>query len=195
MSVPSIKGVAFKGVIEDLAALQACGGVSDAEIEAALSESDRAWLEEQISPGFWYPMETYDRILDLLVEKEGGPDAAAYLRARGERAMKRMLDLGLYRQFETVGQGWSARVGAVMTSLGDAVYNFAQWEFIAPEDVGTAGREFVIELREAQAFSDHSLGTIEGAVAMLASRAANCPVDVTLARPTRDRVRIEAKRR
>jgi len=195
MSVPSIKGVAFKGVVEDLAALQACGGVSDAEIQAALSESDRVWLEEQISPGFWYPMETYDRILGLLVAKEGGPDAAAYLRARGERAMKRMLDLGLYRQFETIAQGWSVRVGAVMTSLGDAVYNFAQWEFIPPDDEETAGNQFAIELREAQAFSDQALGTIEGAVAMLAARAANCAVEVTLERPTRDRVRIEAKRR
>jgi len=195
MSVPSIKGVAFKGVVEDLEALRACGGVSDAELGAALSAADRAYLEEQISPGFWYPMETYDRILALLVEKEGAPDGVAYLHARGERAMKRMLDMGLYRQFETIEEGWGGRVGAVMTSLGDAVYNFAHWEFQRPDDEESAARQFAIELREAQAFSENALRTIEGAIAMLAARAANGPVDVTAERPTRDRIRIEAKRR
>ncbi|HKJ23712.1 MAG TPA: hypothetical protein VKB65_02745, partial [Myxococcota bacterium] len=62
-------------------------------------------------------------------------------------------------------------------------------------DEESAARQFAIELREAQAFSENALRTIEGAIAMLAARAANGPVDVTAERPTRDRIRIEAKRR
>jgi hypothetical protein len=195
MSVPSIKGVAFKGLVEDLQALRACGGVSDAEIEAALTDADRAHLEEQISPGFWYPMESYNRMLDLMVEKEGGPDPVGYLHGRGEGAMKRMLDLGLYRQFDAMEEGWGGRVGAVMTSLGDAVYNFAHWEFLRSDDEEEAAREFAIELTEAEPFSDHALRTIEGAIAMLASRAASGPVDVSVRRPAPDRVRVDVKRR
>lgn len=195
MSVPSIKGVAFKGVVEDLEALRACGGVSEAELEASLSEADRAYLDEQISPGFWYPMESYDRMLGVLVEKEGAPDGVAYLKARGERAMKRMLDLGLYRQFETMKEGWGGRVGATMVSLGDAVYNFARWEFVRPDDEAAASREFAIELADADPLNDQALHTIEGAIAMLAARAASGPVDVTSERPSRDRIRIEARRR
>jgi hypothetical protein len=109
--------------------------------------------------------------------------------------MKRMLDLGLYPQFETIEEGWGGRVGAVMTSLGGAVYNFARWEFIRSDDEEVAAREFAIELTEAGPFSDDALRTIEGAIAMLAARAASGPVDVTTERPTRDRIRIEAKRR
>jgi hypothetical protein len=195
MSVPSIKGVAFKGVVEDLGALRACGGVSDAELEASLTEADLAYLEEQISPGFWYPMESYDRMLGVLVAKEGAPDGVAYLHARGERAMKRMVDMGLYRQFETMKEGWVGRVGNAMTSLGGAVYNFASWEFVRPDDEVAAAREFTIELTEAEPLNDHALHTIEGAVAMLAARAAAGPVDVTSERPSRDHIRIEAKRR
>jgi hypothetical protein len=195
MSVPSIKGVAFKGLVEDLQALRACGGVGDAELEAALTDADRIHLEEQISPGFWYPMESYDRMLAVLVDKEAGADPVTYLHGRGERAMKRMLDMGLYRQFDAIEEGWGGRVGSVMTSLGDAVYNFAHWEFLRSDDEEEAARQFAIELTEAEAFSDHALRTIEGAIAMLAARAASGPVDVSVQRPSADRVRIEVKRR
>jgi hypothetical protein len=37
--------------------------------------------------------------------------------------------------------------------------------------------------------------TIEGAIAMLAARAAGGPVDVVAERPSRDRIHIEATRR
>jgi hypothetical protein len=134
-------------------------------------------------------------MLELLVEKEGAPDGVAYLHARGERAMKRMLDLGLYRQFEAMDQGWGGRVGSVMTSLGDAVYNFARWDFVRPEGEAEAAQRFTIEIHDAEPFSDQAMRTIEGAIAMLAARAAGGPVDVVAERPSRDRIHIEATRR
>lgn len=198
MSEPSIKGSAFLGVVEDLRRLRDEGAVDAAELDARLAAEERAILDEEVTPGFWYPMATYDRMLQLLVEKEGDRNPAAYLHARGEKAMKRMMDMGLYAQFESLEKGWSRLVGRVMVTISSVVYNFMRWEIHHAEGeqsvTGEGGEQFTIVIHDDGLLSDNARQTIEGAVGMLSSRAAEGPTEVASARVAPDRVELSCRR-
>jgi len=196
---PSIKGSAFAGVVSDLNRLVSEGALSEAELAARLEPADRELLTEEIAPGFWYPMAAYDRMLALLVDKEGDPDAHAYLRGRGERAMKRMMELGVYSQLETLDKGWTRLVGRVMATFASVVYSFARWELRAESTeegaVGAVGDEFTLVGHDDGLLSVQARATIEGAAAMLATRIAGGPVDVTSERVAPDRIELRGIRR
>lgn len=198
MPQPSIKGSAFQGVVNDLNRLVAEGVVREAELAERLEPGDRELLGEEISPGFWYPMAAYDRMLALLVDKEGGPDPRAYLRGRGERAMKRMIEMGVYSQLESLDKGWTRLVGRVMATFASVVYSFARWELRSastePGAVGTVGDEFTLVGHDDGLLSDQARATIEGATAMLAARIAGGPVDVTSERVAPDRIELRGVR-
>jgi len=198
MPDPSIKGSAFTGVVEDLQKLVAHGELTRDEIERRLDPSDLELLDSPVAPGFWYPMACYDRILDLLVEVEAGDDPRAYLMARGERAMKRLMDLGLYNQFASLEKGWTRLSGRVMSTMGQVVYNFMSFEIVsglpdgAPE--GVESERFTILVRDGGRLSANAQATIEGATAALAARAARGPVEVWSTRVSTDEVEIYVAR-
>jgi len=199
MPDPSIKGSAFVGVVEDLRKLEAGGEITREALADRLPEQDLAILErEEIAPGFWYPMTTYDRLLDVLVDVEGGDDPRAYLMGRGEAAMKRLMDLGLYNQFSTLERGWTRLSGRVLGTIGQVVYNFLSFEVVADaadDAADAAGRErFTILVRDAGILSRNAQTTIEGAVAALASRAARGPVSVSAARVAPEELEIYVER-
>ena len=199
MPDPCIKGSAFVGVVDDLQKLVDDGEVTREELHERLEPTDVALLDEdEISPGFWYPMASYDRILDLLVELEGGDDPRAYLLGRGERAMKRLMDLGLYNQFSSLEKGWTRLSGRVMSTMAQVVYNFMTFEIVSdlPDDAvdGSQGNRFTILIRDAGRLSKSAQTTIEGATAALSTRAAHGPVEVSSARVSTDEVEIYVER-
>lgn len=198
MPEPAIKGSAFAGVTEDLQKLRAEGEVSREELAERLPASDVALIDETISPGFWYPLATYDRMLALLVDLEGSDDARAYLLGRGERAMQRLMDLGIYNQFASLEKGWTRLSGRILGTIGQVVYNFLSFEIVPTGDedgpVGEASERFTILVRDGGQLSRNAQTTIEGAVATLASRAAHGPVTVSSARVATDEVEIYVER-
>jgi len=199
MAEASIKGSAFVGVVEDLNELLAGGAVPRAALEERLEPVDVAFLDDEISPGFWYPMSSYDRMLSALVHYESEGDPRAYLRARGERAMKRLMAMGLYAQFASLEKGWTRLAGRVMMTMGSAVYNFLSFE-LQPGEIAAdaspmaAASRFTLLVRDGGRLSNHACTTIEGAVAALATRAANGAVKVWSRRVGPEEVEIYAER-
>lgn len=198
MPDPCIKGSAFVGVVDDLKRLLDEGRITREALAERLQPDDLAFLDEdEVAPGFWYPMPSYDRLLSLLVELEGGDDPRAYLLGRGEAAMKRMMALGLYNQFASLEQGWTRLAGRVLGTISQVVYNFMSFEIVSAADAtgdATQSSRFTIVVRDGGLLSRNAQTTIEGAVAALASRAAHGPVRVSARRVSTDEVEIYVER-
>jgi hypothetical protein len=176
MAEPSIKGALFKGVIDDLARLREQGRVSEKQLEAQLALEDVAFLEGQINPAAWYPMEAYVRFMRLLGDVEGaGKDA--YFVERGRASARRLMGAGFYQQLAflsrwmEVGEQDTSNPPALIadytrnlkmvTSLASAIYNVGRW--VVEPDPEQAGR-VCIAVREASAYSEPMRLAIEGFV-------------------------------
>jgi len=174
MAEPSIKGSIFKGAIDDLARLQQEGRLPEAKVDAYLAAEDLAFLEGEISPAVWYPIESYARLMQLLGDVEGaGKDA--YFVERGRGSARRLMETGFYQQLsflsrwgeapETNGSDHSSVVAAfarnlrMVVSLASAIYNVGKWT-VEP-DPEHAGR-VMIAVREATAYSEPMRLAIEG---------------------------------
>jgi len=173
MPEPSIKGSAFVGVVADLKQLVTSGSLTRERLEERLEPADLELLDAEISPGFWYPMASYDRMLDLLVHEEGG---------------------------DSLEKGWTRLCGRVMMTVASVVYNFLTFEinYEATPDaatLGTVSDRFTILIRDGGRLSNHACMTIEGAVAALAARAANGAVKVWSRRVATDEVEVYTERR
>jgi len=195
---PAIKGSAFAGAVEDLKKLEEQGAISRDELASRLAPADLALYDEEVAPGFWYSMASYDRMVALLVELEGGDDPRAYLMGRGARAMQRLMDLGIYNQFATLEKGWTRLSGRVLGTMGQVVYNFLKFEVVSGRDDaadGSQSERFTILVTDGGRLSRNAQTTIEGAVEALASRAAHGPVSVSSARVSTDEIEIYVERR
>jgi hypothetical protein len=96
---PSIKGAAIAKLIEDV---QACLSRSEADrvrLEAKLSPETVRMLEGKVEIGNWYPVGMYNELTNLIWQEEGG-GRSDYLRQRGEKMMKRLMEAGLYQQLD-----------------------------------------------------------------------------------------------
>ena len=96
---PSIKGAAIAKLIEDV---QLCLSRSEADrirLEAKLGPETVRVLEGKVEIGSWYPVGMYDELTDLIWQEEGG-GSSDYLRQRGEKMMKRLMEAGLYQQLD-----------------------------------------------------------------------------------------------
>jgi hypothetical protein len=174
MAEPSIKGAIFKGAIADLARLQEEGRLSQEEVDARLATEDLAFLEGEINPAAWYPIETYARLMELLGDVEGaGKDA--YFLERGRASARRLMASGLYQQLAFLSR-WDEMSGSpggsesaliagyasnlrMVTSLASAIYNVGKW-MVEPDPEHT-GR-VCIAVREARAYSEPMRLAIEG---------------------------------
>jgi hypothetical protein len=143
MDVPSIKGPAFRSVVEDVKRLIDADRIDPAEVAKQLNEKDRGFLDAEVTALAWCPIATYGRMLELLASEEGGDDPAAYLRERGARAADVMLS-GVYESFRAAPGTWGPRVGQTMMGIGKLLYNFTSWSFRSnggeiPRDRGERG--------------------------------------------------------
>ncbi len=173
MAEPSIKGSIFKGVIDDLARLREEGGVSEEQIEARLAAEDLVFLEAEVNPASWYPIESYARITQLLGETEGaGKDGYV---ERGRASARRLMKAGLYQQLAFLSR-WNERTKwdtgdesaliadyasklRMVTSMASSIYNVGKW---AVEPDPEAPGRVRIAVREASAYSEPMRLAIEG---------------------------------
>lgn len=187
MKAPSIKGAAFQSAVADVNHLLEEGRIRRDELEARLDGETLALLDEKPSAALWYPMESYCRLVEVLVDVEGGADPEGYLIERGRRAAERLAESGLYAQLDATHDRFGQSVGRFMASLAPAMYNFTRWEF-SPHPSGRGGVALVYE---AEGFPELARLTALGFIRFLASRATGRESRVTSERPTPDHIRFE----
>jgi hypothetical protein len=200
MAVPSIKGTAFQAVAADLLRLIESGRVSREAVEARLAAEDLGILDDKVLPGLWYPLASYARMTELLMQLEGG-GRRDYVVGRGARAAERLFDAGLYQQMqrgEEIGaekrarsEAWGEYEGNLMTSLAGAIFNVSRWRFVADAQDPGVNR---IEVSEAAELPEVSRFAAEGFVAYAASRMTGADVKVTSERPAPDHIVFTLRR-
>jgi hypothetical protein len=194
VSVPSIKGTAFQSVADDVQGLLAAARISRPWLEARLQAEDLRILDDKVMPGLWYPLATYRRLTELLLEIEGG-GRPEYVVRRGARAAERLFAAGLYLQLERGeeigarkrerGEGWTEREGNLVASLAGAIFNVSRWRFtVDPADP----RIHRIEVNEAEALPEVSRLAAQGFIEYTASRLSGAPVRVASERLGRGRI-------
>lgn len=184
----SIKGSLFEAVARDVAGLVERGLVSRDALEARLETEDLTYLEEKVGAGFWYPIESYRRLLETLRDVEGGDRPGPYLRERGATAARRLIEGGLYRQMDASVDTWGERVGKIMVTLAPVIFNFGRWRCDT-----TAGGSLLLDAEEVAPLPEVSREVIEGFLAVMATRALKTEVAVESERPTRDHVRFRGE--
>jgi hypothetical protein len=98
-TLPSIKGSVFCAAVEDIRKLLAARKLKQEELTRWLKPKDLTYLESSVQPFEWYDIRSYARMGGLLrdVEGRGSND---YLKQRGAKNAKRLLEAGLYGQLE-----------------------------------------------------------------------------------------------
>jgi hypothetical protein len=194
VAVPSIKGTAIQSVADDLQALIASGRITRQWIEARLEAEDLRILDEKLLPGVWYPLASYRRLTEILIEVDGGgrPD---YVVRRGARAAERLFAAGLYLQLERGeelgaqkrerGELWSEREGNLIASIAGAIFNVSRWRFRVD---ATDPAIHCIDVTEAESLPEVSRLAAQGFIEYTTSRLSGAPVRVTSERIGRDRI-------
>lgn len=194
MAVPSIKGTAFQSVVEDLCRLREAGRLREDALAARLEAADLRLLDVKVLPGLWYPLASYARLTELLMELEGG-GRSSYVVARGARAAERLFAAGLYQQLArgdemrekkaTTKERWSEQEANLMTSLAGAIFNVSRWRYVIEPGMAGTSR---IEVTEAAALPEVSRWAAQGFVEYTTTRLSGVTTRVTSERPALDRI-------
>jgi hypothetical protein len=169
MSEPSIKGSTFQGVIDDLHQAITQGQISLEDAEARLGSAELPFLdrEAKANPASWYSIESYRRIVELLLDVVGGGDDA-YLIERGAKSAVRLRDAGVYQQVEYVGRINESRRNTqdtlvelqrqlrLIVTLARSIYNFGEW------DVEVEGDLLRVVVTDARSLPNIAVLTIVG---------------------------------
>jgi len=98
-TLPSIKGSVFCAAVEDIQKLLAAKKLKQEELGRWLKPKDLTYLQSPVQPFEWYDIRSYARMIELLRDAEGRT-SNDYLKQRGAKNAKRLLDAGLYSQLE-----------------------------------------------------------------------------------------------
>lgn len=179
-----VKGTAIESVVADVRRLLEVGRVRREALEVRLEPEDLALLEEKLLPSQWYPLGTYGRLMQLLLDVEGN-GRLEYLIERGRRAADRIRKAGLYAQLTADRERWGDRLGALMVTLGPQMYRDTAWSYEAVPD---AGMHWVIEIQVPPSFPDVCRHATQGFIEHVASHAAGIPIRVSSERATPGRI-------
>jgi hypothetical protein len=164
MQGPAIKGTVIVNLVEDVLRLQEERRISREELAVRLEPQDLEILAGKVLPSTWYPIDSYRRLTELLLEKEGGGED--YLRARGAASAERLLTAGLYEQMRRLrpgGRGVTmAEIERSVRSLlvmSQTILNFGRGEVLPdPEHP----ERLIIQISEAAAYPEVLRFTSEG---------------------------------
>ena len=186
----NIKGTAFLTARRDLLALVDAGRLSRVALERRLQARDLELIATEPLPTSWYPVETYDRLLRVLMDIEGGGDVA-YLVRRARKSMEALMKGGIYRQLERAqvvvreqGKGWFERSGHILATLPTAFFDKGSWKLSADEVKQT----FVLEGSGLEGMTDNVAHIVQGALEYAAEQLTESPAKVTVQRPRPGRV-------
>ena len=190
-ATPSIKGSAISSVVADVCRMRESGKIPVEQLEARLEPEDLALLDARIQAALWYPIASYRRLSELLLEVEGGGDPQ-YLADRGACAAERLWEAGLYVQLQhgeekaeaarKEGRVLSERDARLITTLSGAIFNFTRWRY------RSEGGLALIEISEAEALPGVSVHAARGFLEYVVSRLRHCQTRIDATRPAPDRV-------
>jgi hypothetical protein len=160
---PAIKGTVMVNLVEDVLRLRGEGRISEEELAARLEPRDLEVLEEKILPT-WYPIDTYRRLTELLLEKEGGGED--YLRERGAGSARRLLEAGMYEQMRRLRPGGPVvsmadveRSVRALVTMSQTILNFGRGEVLRDPQ---HEKRLIIQISEAAAYPEVLRFTSEG---------------------------------
>jgi hypothetical protein len=182
---PSVKGAIFQMAVEAVKQAVEKGRIPREDVELQLEAEDLRFLDEKILVGKWYPVGTFDRMVQLT----GGPAAAEgsdFLIRQGRRAADQVLDNQIYGHFnETIQERGDQGAASVLT-LAQLMMNFSRWRLL-PFRNGDPSH-FVIKVSEAGPMPDVLRYTAQGFIERVAELMVGGPMQVTSERPTLDRL-------
>jgi hypothetical protein len=183
VKVPSIKATAFQTVADDIQRHLEKGRLSRDRLEAELEASDLVWIDEKLPATAWVPIDSYARSVELLARLEAPGRREAYLVRRGERSAERLSNLGIYSQLDATTENLGIRVGHIIVTVSQAIYNFTHWVFEPREDEG-----FSIRVEDAAAFPEVSRFATQGFIQYVSRRSSGRDTRVVSQRPSPDLV-------
>lgn len=195
-TIPSIKGSVFAGLVEDIQKLLASGRVKKTELSRWLNPKDLEYLAAPVQPFEWYDIRSYGRMSELLRDVEGG-GSNEYLRKRGARNAKRLLEAGLYQQLEYTHRTLfsretekNARFEAFgrdlgrLTTISASILNFGRTRHLPDPD---RKMRWLIEVSQAKAYPEALIWASDGFTNEMA-RQHNTPDLWAWERPEPDRI-------
>ena len=193
--VGGVKGTALESVVADVNRLVETGVISRADLDVRLDAEDLELLDQKLLPSAWYSLGSYGRLTQLLFETEGRR-RIEYLVERGRRAAERIRNAGLYAQFTADRDRWGDRIGAMLVTLGPAMYRDTEWSYRLLAGGGGMRFEIVSEAREGKPqpadFPDVCRHATQGFVEYTAVHAAGENVRVSSERVSPTRIVIRA---
>lgn len=195
-TLPSIKGSVFSVLVEDIQKLLSAMRLKRDELARWLKPKDLRYLESPIQPFEWYDIRVYGRMSELLRDVEGG-GSNEYLRKRGARNAKRLLDAGLYQQLEYTHRTLfsqesekSARFEAFgrdlgrLTTISSSILNFGRTAHKPDPD---RKMRWLIEVTQAKEYPEPLVWASDGFMNEMA-RQHNTPDLWVVERPEPDRI-------
>jgi len=193
---PALKGSVLTDLAEDIQKAMTDGTLSRARVEAALTPEHLARLEQGIGVANWYPVDFYRRCAELLRDTLGGGHNE-YLRERGLRKGRKLIEAGLYQQMEyatrakvleeKTPEGRFAAYGRdlrLFVTLGKSILNFTEWSTIPDPDHDD---RYLIVVEGARDYPDALAWATEGLIESM-SRAHGHSKLWSHARPRPDRI-------
>jgi hypothetical protein len=165
----AIKGTALESVIDDVNRLVDEGRFSRDDLEIWLLAPDLELLDRKINSAGWYPIDSYGRLSDLLMQHEG-QGQSEYLVERGRRAAERLKASGIYSQLSADRQRWGDRLGAIMASIGPAMFKDSEWSFEQASAEAGASQRFKIHVRVTQGFPEAGRHAAQGFIDFLSNQ-------------------------
>jgi hypothetical protein len=185
-----IKGTAFLLARRDVQLLVETGRLSQVALERRLEPRDLELLAETPLPTSWYPVDTYDRLLRVLMDIEGRGDVS-YLVQRARKGMEALMRSGIYKQLEraesiarTQGLDWFERTGHILATLPSAFFNRGSWKLSREE----ARQTFTLEGTGIEGMTMNVAHIVQGAVEYAGEQLIQSPVEVTVQRLREGRV-------
>ena len=175
MAEPSIKGTIIAQMVDDLLRLRDGGRLAEADLEARLDGDALRWIEKKILPTDWIPLRVYEQLARVLMDVEGGGDPR-HMRRRGRQAGERLMDAGLYRQFESLrrlgaraasAEAYARNLRRIL-SVQAALLNVGEWT-VEP-DPDHADRVMIVS-RGVEAVPDALVEATTGLLSGVSARA------------------------
>ena len=195
-TLPSIKGSVFAVLVEDIQKLVSGQRLKREELARWLNAKDLGYLDAPIQPFEWYDIRSYGRMSLLLRDVEGG-GSNEYLRKRGARNAKRLLEAGLYQQLEYTHRTLfaqesekNARFEAFgrdlgrLTTISSSILNFGRTRHKPDPDLKM---RWIIEVTQAKEYPEPLVWASDGLTNEMA-RQHNTPDLWTWERPEPDRI-------
>jgi hypothetical protein len=186
----SIKGTAFLLARRDVLALVESGRLSRVALERRLQPQDLAYLDAPPLATSWYPLPSYDRLLRVLMDIEGGGETS-YLVQRARKSMEALMRGGIYKQLERAeavvreqGDGWFERTGHILATIPTAFFNKGSWRLSRDE----RKKMFTLEGTGLEAMTVNVAHIVQGALEFAAEQLIETPVKVAVQRPRDGRV-------